>query len=60
MTKKRMAWLREEWLAGIVTLWDSPADLCGFIVFRGVFADPYDAETFAALEQTWAIWQGLA
>lgn len=55
----RMAWLFDEWRAHKDYKWDSAHD----VTLPGEVAQLYgksDPDAFAALEQTWARWQGLA
>ena len=57
----RRAWLRREWLRASFG-WESPGQVCAQDEFdqAGLVGRPADAEKFCALEQTWAVWQGLA
>jgi len=57
MTKKRMEWLWQAWFRAPKE-WMSPRELTGGVGFYGISI--YYPDTHAALEQTWAMFQGLA
>lgn len=57
--RERAEWIATAWMEESMC-WQSPGLICQEFVDGLIVCEPRDLEKMAALEQTWAIWKGLA